>query len=173
MAEGTVKWFNDSKGFFDFRRKCDAFVHHTSIQGNGCKSVGHATGGVGGMSRSRRIGFTALLAVGVLFIVLVAPAVAFAGEPVEGAEVFLEQEPGDDPNPECNPDCPPINNGQAGGSWELGPYGSFTVPAGATNTPAHLTCTLYWLSPPRGHRTGASCTWPRIWSLTLSSSRSR
>jgi cold shock protein len=41
MAEGTVKWFNDSKGF-GFITGSDgdeAFVHHTSIQGNGFKSL--------------------------------------------------------------------------------------------------------------------------------------
>jgi cold shock protein len=41
MAEGTVKWFNDSKGFGFIASEdgSEAFVHHTSIQGNGFKSL--------------------------------------------------------------------------------------------------------------------------------------
>ena len=42
MAQGTVKWFNDSKGFgfitVDGDSK-DVFVHHTAIQGNGFRSL--------------------------------------------------------------------------------------------------------------------------------------
>ncbi|MEO5376898.1 MAG: cold-shock protein [Magnetococcus sp. DMHC-6] len=39
---GTVKWFNDSKGFGFVERpngKGDAFVHHSAITGNGFKSL--------------------------------------------------------------------------------------------------------------------------------------
>ena len=41
MTQGTVKWFNDSKGFgfITDEDNTDVFVHHTSIQGNGFKSL--------------------------------------------------------------------------------------------------------------------------------------
>ncbi len=42
MVNGTVKWFNDQKGygFITPENGADVFVHHSSIQGDGYKSLG-------------------------------------------------------------------------------------------------------------------------------------
>ena len=41
MIKGTVKWFNEKKGFGFLSREDgdDVFVHHTSIQGEGFKTL--------------------------------------------------------------------------------------------------------------------------------------
>lgn len=41
MAEGVVKWFNDSKGFgfIEQENGPDVFVHHTAINATGFRSL--------------------------------------------------------------------------------------------------------------------------------------
>lgn len=41
MARGTVKWFNDTKGygFISAEGQSDVFVHHSSIEGHGFRTL--------------------------------------------------------------------------------------------------------------------------------------
>jgi len=41
MAEGRVKWFNEKKGygFIESEQHGDVFVHHTSIEGSGFRTL--------------------------------------------------------------------------------------------------------------------------------------
>jgi CspA family cold shock protein len=40
MARGTVKWFNDTRGYgFISTEQAEVFVHHSAIEGNGFRTL--------------------------------------------------------------------------------------------------------------------------------------
>ncbi|HTK31906.1 MAG TPA: cold shock domain-containing protein [Candidatus Saccharimonadaceae bacterium] len=40
MARGTVKWFNDTRGYgFISTEQVEVFVHHSAIEGNGFRTL--------------------------------------------------------------------------------------------------------------------------------------
>ena len=87
------------------------------------------------MARNRRLGFITLVVAGVLVTALVAPGVALAlvGEPIPGAEVFLQQQPGDDPihfDPASGGDH--VVNADCALAW----------PAGVVAAPTDITATV-------------------------------
>jgi MYXO-CTERM domain-containing protein len=108
------------------------------------------------MSASRRFRIIALLTAAVLVAALVAPVVTFAGEPVPGAEVFLQQQPDgcgywltrdDGSEVWISLQCPddtiaPVGGGTVGfgDSMELG---DLTFPDGAVSSMTSVTVMVW------------------------------
>ena len=108
------------------------------------------------MSTSRWVRITALLAVGAFLASLIAPAVASAlvGEPIPGAEVILQQQPGEDPIAYNNTDAGDHSIGATCNiSWAPGTFASSGVmtmtlgysPVGITAADGARIKTAVWI----------------------------
>lgn len=111
-----------------------------------------------GMSRIRKIGLSTLLLLWFL-VVLVAPAVVFAevGEPIPGAEIFLAQEPGDDPIVGYPPGDDDTANTESGGMYTLGlesSIGSLEIPAGALLPSVNVRISVFQYGTPQIAKNG-------------------
>jgi hypothetical protein len=93
-----------------------------------------------------KLGVMTLLALGILLAAHVLPALAAVGEPIPGAEIFLEQEPGDDP----------AFNTEEGGTYYMEGVGSLEIPPDALVPGVDVSIAVYqYRTPPlaeNGHK---------------------